>query len=217
MSAAFDDELIKSVGSIVGMEGRAFNNYGRAGLDFWTPNINPFKDPRWGRGQETPGEDPYHLAQYVYNLVVGLQGGLDPEPYYQVVSTCKHFAGYDLEDWYGTVRYGFNAVITSQDLAEYYLPSFQSCYRDAKVGAAMFVLLQFLVQYYYVDSFRPLMMQVLVQCCQWCSFLCKFVLTSRYSPRFLWLPTRPMGMFKVTLLAYSELMTYEQITSDCGK
>ncbi|KAG2104344.1 glycoside hydrolase family 3 protein [Suillus discolor] len=137
MSAAFDDELIRSVGSIVGMEGRAFNNYGRAGLDFWTPNINPFKDPRWGRGQETPGEDPYHLSQYVYNLVVGLQGGLDPKPYYQVVSTCKHFAGYDLEDWDGTVRYGFNAVITSQDLVEYYLPSFQSCYRDAKVGAAM--------------------------------------------------------------------------------
>lgn len=137
MSAAFDDELIKSVGSIVGMEGRAFNNYGRAGLDFWTPNINPFKDPRWGRGQETPGEDPYHLSQYVYNLVVGMQGGLDPKPYYQVVSTCKHFAGYDLEDWDGTVRYGFNAVITSQDLVEYYLPSFQSCYRDAKVGAAM--------------------------------------------------------------------------------
>ncbi|KAG0695043.1 glycoside hydrolase family 3 protein [Suillus ampliporus] len=99
MGAAFDDELIKSVGSIVGMEGRAFNNYGHAGLDFWTPNINPFKDPRWGRGQETPGEDPYHIAQYVYNLVVGLQGGLDPEPYYQVISTCKHFAGYDLEDW----------------------------------------------------------------------------------------------------------------------
>ncbi|OJA19099.1 hypothetical protein AZE42_10045 [Rhizopogon vesiculosus] len=137
MGAAFDDELIKSVGSIVGMEGRAFNNYGLAGIDFWTPNINPFKDPRWGRGQETPGEDPYHLAQYVYNLVVGLQGGLDPKPYYQVVSTCKHFAGYDLEDWEGNVRYGFNALITPQDLAEYYLPSFQSCYRDAKVGAAM--------------------------------------------------------------------------------
>ncbi|KIK32921.1 glycoside hydrolase family 3 protein [Suillus luteus UH-Slu-Lm8-n1] len=104
MGAAFDNELIKSVGSIVGMEGHTFNNYGRAGLDFWTPNINPFKDPRWGRGQETPGEDPYHLAQYVYNLVVGLQGELDSEPYYQVVSTCKHFAGYNLEDWDGTVR-----------------------------------------------------------------------------------------------------------------
>ncbi|KAG2141437.1 glycoside hydrolase family 3 protein [Suillus bovinus] len=137
MGAAFDDELIKSVGNIVGMEGRAFNNYGHAGLDFWTPNINPFKDPRWGRGQETPGEDPYYLSKYVYNFVVGLQGGLDPEPYYQVVATCKHFAGYDLEDWDGNARYGFNALITSQDLVEYYLPPFQTCYRDAKAGAAM--------------------------------------------------------------------------------
>ncbi|KIJ64903.1 glycoside hydrolase family 3 protein [Hydnomerulius pinastri MD-312] len=137
MGAAFDDPLIKEVGSVVGMEGRAFNNYGRAGLDYWTPNINPFKDPRWGRGQETPGEDPFHLSNYVYSLVLGLQGGLDPEPYYQVVSTCKHYAGYDLEDWDGNYRYGFNAVITTQDLSEYYLPSFQSCYRDAKVGAAM--------------------------------------------------------------------------------
>ncbi|KAG1764528.1 glycoside hydrolase family 3 protein [Suillus occidentalis] len=111
--AAFDDELIKSVGSIVGMEGRAFNNYGRAGLDFWTPNINPFKDPRWGRGQETPGEDPYHIAQYVYNLVVGLQGGLDPEPYYQ--------------DWDGY-------LITSQDLVEYYLPSVPECSYNAVNG-----------------------------------------------------------------------------------
>lgn len=137
MGAAFDDALIKSVGSIIGTEGRAFNNYGRAGLDFWTPNINPFKDPRWGRGQETPGEDPFHLANYVYNLVIGLQGGLDPYPYYQVVATCKHFAGYDMENWEGNYRYGFNAVITPQDLSEYYLPTFQSCYRDAKVGAAM--------------------------------------------------------------------------------
>lgn len=137
MGAAFDDALIKSIGTIVGMEGRAFSNYGRAGLDFWTPNINPFKDPRWGRGQETPGEDPFHLSSYAYNLVTGLQGGVDPHPYYQVVATCKHFAGYDLEDWKGNNRFGFNAVITTQDLSEYYLPPFQSCYRDAKAGAAM--------------------------------------------------------------------------------
>ncbi|EIW85871.1 hypothetical protein CONPUDRAFT_80240 [Coniophora puteana RWD-64-598 SS2] len=137
MSAAFDDALIKAVGGVIGMEGRAFNNYGHAGLDFWTPNINPFKDPRWGRGQETPGEDPYHIAQYVYNLIQGLQGGLDPEPYFQVVATCKHFAGYDLEDWDFNYRYGYNAIISTQDLSEYYLPSFQSCYRDAFAGASM--------------------------------------------------------------------------------
>ncbi|KAH0831327.1 glycoside hydrolase family 3 protein [Lanmaoa asiatica] len=123
MGAAFDDALIESVGRIVGTEGRAFNNYGRAGLDFWTPNINLFQGSSMG------------------TLVIGLQGGLDPYPYYKVVATCKHYAGYDLEDWEGNYRYGFNAVITTQDLSEYYLPSLQSCYRDVKVGAAMQVTL----------------------------------------------------------------------------
>ncbi|KZT29804.1 glycoside hydrolase family 3 protein [Neolentinus lepideus HHB14362 ss-1] len=137
MGAAFDDPLIVAIGTVVSTEARAFNNYGRAGLDFWTPNINPFKDPRWGRGQETPGEDPYHLSQYVYSLIQGLQGGLDPEPYFRVAATCKHFAGYDMEDWNGNVRYGFNAIITEQDLSEYYFPSFQSCVRDAKVSSVM--------------------------------------------------------------------------------
>ncbi|KDQ58994.1 glycoside hydrolase family 3 protein [Jaapia argillacea MUCL 33604] len=137
MGAAFDDALILQVATVVGTEGRAFNNFGRAGLDFWTPNINPFKDPRWGRGQETPGEDPYHIAQYVYNLIQGLQGGLDPMPYFRVAADCKHFAAYDMEDWNGNVRYGFDAMVTQQDLSEFYLPSFQSCVRDAKVASVM--------------------------------------------------------------------------------
>ncbi|KAF8452797.1 glycoside hydrolase family 3 protein [Boletus edulis BED1] len=137
MGAAFDDQLINSVAGIIGMEARALNNFGHAGLDFFTPNINPFKDPRWGRGQETPGEDTLHLSNYMYNLVVGLQGGLDPSPYYQVVATCKHFAGYDLENWEENLCFKFNAVIATQDLSEYYLPPFQTCLRDAKAGAAM--------------------------------------------------------------------------------
>ncbi|KAI0673711.1 glycoside hydrolase family 3 protein [Trametes maxima] len=137
MGAAFDDPLIRAIATIVSTEGRAFNNAGRAGLDYWTPNINPFKDPRWGRGQETPGEDPFHLSQYVYNLIVGLQGGLDPKPHFKVVADCKHFAAYDLDNWEGVVRYGFNAVVSQQDLSEFYLPPFQSCVRDAKVASVM--------------------------------------------------------------------------------
>ncbi|TFK45792.1 beta-xylosidase [Heliocybe sulcata] len=137
MGAAFDDPLILAVATAIGTEGRAFNNFGHGGLDYWTPNINPFKDPRWGRGQETPGEDPYHLSQYVYSLIQGLQGGVDPQPYFRVAATCKHFAGYDLEDWNGVTRYDFNAVIPEQDLSEYYFPSFQSCVRDAKAAAVM--------------------------------------------------------------------------------
>ncbi|KAL4254195.1 glycosyl hydrolase 3 family protein [Abortiporus biennis] len=137
MGATFDDELIQEVATVVSTEARAFNNVGRAGLDFWTPNINPFKDPRWGRGQETPGEDPFHLSRYVFNLIQGLQGGLDPKPYFKVVADCKHFAAYDMDNWEGFVRYGFNAVVTPQDLSEYYLPPFQTCVRDAKVGSVM--------------------------------------------------------------------------------
>ena len=137
LGATFDDDLIHSIATVISTEARAFNNAGRAGLDFFTPNINPFKDPRWGRGQETPGEDPFHIAQYVYQLVTGLQGGLSPSPYYKVVADCKHFAGYDLENWHGNSRMAFNAIISTQDLAEYYTPSFQSCVRDAHVGSVM--------------------------------------------------------------------------------
>jgi xylan 1,4-beta-xylosidase len=60
MSAAFDDALIEAVATVISTEARAFNNDNRAGLDYWTPNINPYRDPRWGRGQETPGEDAFH-------------------------------------------------------------------------------------------------------------------------------------------------------------
>lgn len=137
MGAAFDDALILEIANIISTEGRAFSNSGRAGLDFWTPNINPFKDPRWGRGQETPGEDPYHNAQYTYNLIQGLQGGIDPEQY-KVVADCKHFAAYDMEDWGGIERYEFDAVVTQQEMTEYYLPPFQTCVRDAKVRQLFF-------------------------------------------------------------------------------
>ncbi|KAJ6618253.1 glycoside hydrolase family 3 protein [Mycena sp. CBHHK59/15] len=136
MSAAFDDEMIKAIATVISTEARAFNNAGRAGLDYFTPNINPFRDPRWGRGQETPGEDPFRISQYVFNLIQGLQGGIDPAQF-KVVADCKHFAGYDIENWEGNLRYGFNAVISQQDLIEFYLPPFQSCVRDAKVGSVM--------------------------------------------------------------------------------
>lgn len=136
LGATFDDDLIKQVATVVSTECRAFGNAGRAGLDFWTPNINPFKDPRWGRGQETPGEDPLHISRYVYQLVDGLQNGIGPaKP--KIVSTCKHFAAYDLEDWDGVVRHDFDAVVSTQDLSEFYLPPFKSCTRDAKVDAVM--------------------------------------------------------------------------------
>lgn len=143
MSSAFDDQLINEVATIISTEARAFNNFGDAGLSFFTPNINPFKDPRWGRGQETPGEDPFHIGRYAVSLVTGLQGGLGSEltgtggQYLKIIADCKHYAAYDLENWEGNNRMAFNAIVTTQDLAEFYSPSFQSCVRDAKVASIM--------------------------------------------------------------------------------
>lgn len=133
MGAAFDDQLIFDVATVVSTEARAFNNANRSGLDYWTPNINPYRDPRWGRGQETPGEDPYHLQSYVRSLIRGLQGGDNPE-IFKVVATCKHFVAYDIESWHGNYRYQFSAEVSPQDLSEYYMQPFQTCARDAKVG-----------------------------------------------------------------------------------
>lgn len=98
-------------------------------------NINgqPRRDPRWGRGQETPGEDTFHLKSYVASLIDGLQGGHDPA-IKKVIATCKHFVAYDLEVWENTDRYNFDAIVTTQDLAEYYFQPFQTCARDAAVG-----------------------------------------------------------------------------------
>lgn len=140
ISAAFDDQLVESVGLAIGAEARAFGNAGRAGLDFWTPNINPFKDPRWGRGLETPGEDPLRVSNYVKHLLRGMEwASKDPDTVEkrQVIATCKHYAAYDLERWNGVVRYAFDAIVSIQDLVEYYLPPFKQCARDSNVGSIM--------------------------------------------------------------------------------
>ncbi|KAF1959787.1 glycoside hydrolase [Byssothecium circinans] len=135
LSAAFDDDNIAKVGSAISTEARAFSNAGRAGLDYWTPNVNPFKDPRWGRGLETPGEDPFRIKGYVKHLLHALEG--DSNPVKKVVATCKHYAAYDLEDWNGVTRYEFDAKVSLQELVEYYLAPFQQCARDSKVGSIM--------------------------------------------------------------------------------
>jgi len=134
MSAAFDDELIERVGTAIGTEGRAFGNANHSGIDFWTPNINPYKDPRWGRGSETPGEDTLRLKGYIAALLRGLEGNQTQR---RIIATCKHYAGNDLESWGGVTRHDFDAKITLQDLAEYYLQPFQQCARDSKVGSFM--------------------------------------------------------------------------------
>lgn len=129
--AAFNDELVFQIASVIGKESRAFANAHFTGFEFWTPNINTFRDPRWGRGQETPGEDAFHAQQYTKQFIPGLQG--PDKRNKQVIATCKHFAAYDLE----TGRYGNNYNPTPQDLADYYLAPFKTCVRDVDVGSVM--------------------------------------------------------------------------------
>ncbi|KIW18386.1 hypothetical protein PV08_02674 [Exophiala spinifera] len=136
MASSFDDDLFYAIGNAISTEARAYNNANRSGLDYWTPDINPFRDPRWGRGQETPGEDTYVVKRYIDSLVTGLQGGRNPAPY-KIIATCKHFAAYDLEGWQGNNRYGFNAIVSTQELSEFYMQPFQQCARDTKVGSIM--------------------------------------------------------------------------------
>ncbi|KFY65554.1 hypothetical protein V496_02497 [Pseudogymnoascus sp. VKM F-4515 (FW-2607)] len=130
-AASFDDALMAEIAAVIGKEGRAFGNNGFSGYDFWAPNINPFRDPRWGRGQETPGEDVFHMQNYIRTFVRGLQGD-DPEDK-QVIATCKHYAAYDLE----TGRHMNNYNPTQQDLADFYLAPFKTCARDTDVGSIM--------------------------------------------------------------------------------
>jgi beta-D-xylosidase 4 len=134
MSAAFDDDLIFKVATTISTEARAFGNGGMAPVDFWTPNVNPYRDPRWGRGSETPGEDAIRLKGYTKHLLAGLEGNATQR---RIIATCKHYAGNDIEKWGNVDRHNFDAKISTQDLAEYYLQPFQTCARDAKVGSFM--------------------------------------------------------------------------------
>lgn len=89
--------------------------------------MNIFRDPRWGRGQETPGEDPYLTGTYAAVYVRGLQASNRRGGGLRVSACCKHFDAYSLEFWGGVSRYEFDAVVNTQDLADTYLPAFRSC------------------------------------------------------------------------------------------
>ena len=99
---------------VVSTEARAMYNVGSAGLTYWSPNINIFRDPRWGRGQETPGEDPLLSSKFAVGYVKGLQQSDDADPNkLKVAACCKHYTAYDLDNWKGVDRYRFNAVVIS--------------------------------------------------------------------------------------------------------
>lgn len=142
MAATFDPAFLKREAEVIAEEARAKYNAARAegdtdiykGLTYWSPNINIFRDPRWGRGQETYGEDPYLTTQMGNALIQGLQGDLAHEKYMKIAACAKHFAVHSGPE---AIRHGFNAEATEKDLAETYLPAFESAVKDADVEAVM--------------------------------------------------------------------------------
>ncbi|KAL5844243.1 hypothetical protein ACOSQ4_010201 [Xanthoceras sorbifolium] len=141
-AASFDSYMWYRIGQAIGTEARAMYNAGEAtGMTFWAPNINIFRDPRWGRGQETPGEDPLVSGKYSVSFVRGVQGdtfeGGKLKGHLQASACCKHFTAYDLDRWKGTTRYKFDARVTPQDLADTYQPPFESCVKQGSASGIM--------------------------------------------------------------------------------
>ncbi|KAL6548208.1 Beta-D-xylosidase 1 [Orobanche gracilis] len=135
-AASYNASLWEAIGQVVSDEARAMYNGGRAGLTYWSPNVNIFRDPRWGRGQETPGEDPTLAARYAASYVKGLQGNSAGNRL-KVAACCKHYTAYDLDSWNGTDRFHFNAKVSKQDLEETYNVPFKACVLEGKVASVM--------------------------------------------------------------------------------
>jgi len=140
MAASFDTALMREVATAISDEARAKHHESvrrgergiYRGLTFWTPNINIFRDPRWGRGQETYGEDPYLTSRMGIEFVKGLQG--DDPRYLRVVATAKHYAVHSGPE---ADRHVFDAKPTERDLYETYLPAFEALVREARVASVM--------------------------------------------------------------------------------
>ncbi|KAM0936384.1 putative xylan 1,4-beta-xylosidase [Dioscorea sansibarensis] len=135
-AASFNTSLFQAIGKVVSTEARAMHNVGLAGLTYWSPNVNIFRDPRWGRGQETPGEDPLLASKYATMYVRGLQDAGDSDKL-KVAACCKHYTAYDLDNWKGIQRYTFNAKVTKQDMDDTFQPPFKSCVIDGNVASVM--------------------------------------------------------------------------------
>lgn len=139
LASSFDEELLEQIGEAIALEGRAKYNASvkkndrdiYKGLTFWSPNVNIFRDPRWGRGQETYGEDPYLSGQLGTAFVKGLQG--DGEVM-KAAGCVKHFAVHSGPE---DLRHEFDAVVSKKDLYETYLPAFQAVVEEGEVEAVM--------------------------------------------------------------------------------
>jgi beta-glucosidase len=140
LAATFDVPLIHEMAVVIGTEARAKHNQavrdGRRdimeGLDFWSPNINIFRDPRWGRGQETYGEDPFLTGRMGVAFVTGMQG--NDAKYFRVVSTPKHFAVHSGPE---PSRHAINVQVSKHDMEDTYLPAFRAAVTEGKAGSVM--------------------------------------------------------------------------------
>src|SRR5437773_12182306 len=140
LAATWDTDLVHSIADVISTEARAKHNdaiqHGNFaehyGLDFWSPHINIFRDPRWGRGQETYGEDPFLTGRMAVAFVTGLQG--DDPKYLKVVSTPKHYAVHSgPEVW----RHEFDAQPSPHDMADTYTPAFRAAVVEGKADSVM--------------------------------------------------------------------------------
>ena len=140
VAASFDEELVGKMAEVIATEARAkYNTQKKAedrdiykGLTFWSPNVNIFRDPRWGRGQETYGEDPYLSGRLGVRFVKGLQE--EKEGFIKAAACAKHFAVHSGPE---KQRHSFDARVSRQDLYETYLPAFKACVQEAGVEAVM--------------------------------------------------------------------------------
>jgi beta-glucosidase len=140
MGATWDPQLVQSMGNVISDEARAKYNEAQRegnhrifyGLTFWSPNINIFRDPRWGRGQETYGEDPFLTSRMGVAFVEGVQGG--DLNHLRAVATSKHFAVHSGPE---TLRHGFNVDPSARDLEETYLPAFRATVTEGHVQSVM--------------------------------------------------------------------------------
>jgi beta-glucosidase len=142
LAATFDADAIHRMGAVIGTEGRIIHEKAVRssdgssdifhGLDFWAPNINIFRDPRWGRGQETYGEDPYLTARMGVAFVTGMQG--DDPKYYRVISTPKHFAVHSGPE---AARHTADVTVSKHDELDTYLSAFRATVTEGKAGSVM--------------------------------------------------------------------------------
>ncbi|MEM8896216.1 MAG: glycoside hydrolase family 3 N-terminal domain-containing protein, partial [Bacteroidota bacterium] len=140
LAATFDEELMYQMATAVSDEARAKHHRFQendvrsiyTGLTFWSPNINIFRDPRWGRGQETYGEDPYLTGRMAVNFIKGLQG--DSPNYLKTIATAKHYGVHSGPEY---SRHIDNFFVNDRDLRETYLPAFKMAVEEANVQSIM--------------------------------------------------------------------------------